>query len=140
MDNSERIEAIRDFGAAPTSPRPLLASMLRGARGKCPNCGRGTLFQRYLGVKAGCERCGEAFHHHRADDLPIYLNIFLTGHAAIGLVMLVIDSELLPLWAFTLLTMGAAVTVSIALMRPLKGLVIGAQWALLMHGFGGHDD
>ena len=26
------------------------------------------------------------------------------------------------------------------LMRPLKGMVIGAQWALKMHGFGGHAD
>jgi uncharacterized protein (DUF983 family) len=50
------------------------------------------------------------------------------------------DSEFLPVWGITLLTAAIAVAVAILLMRPLKGLVVGAQWALRMHGFGGHDD
>ena len=29
---------------------------------------------------------------------------------------------------------------SLALMQPVKGGVIGLQWALRMHGFGGHED
>ena len=29
---------------------------------------------------------------------------------------------------------------SLALMRPLKGAVIGLQWAVRMHGFGGAPD
>lgn len=120
--------------------RALMPAMLRGARGACPNCGEGKLFSRYLAVEANCPACSEDLSHHRADDLPIYLNIFVTGHVVIGAMMLFLDSEFLPMWGLTLLTVMIAVATSVALMRPLKGIVIGAQWAMRMHGFGGHDD
>ena len=33
-----------------------------------------------------------------------------------------------------------APTVSIALLQPVKGTVVGLQWALYMHGFGDAED
>lgn len=137
--------AIRNFGqpgepAAEFAARPLLPAMGRGLRGVCPACGEGHVFTSYLTVARHCEACGEELYHQRADDLPAYLNIFVTGHVVIGTMMLFMDSEFLPVWGITLLTAAIAVAVSISMMRPLKGLVVGAQWALRMHGFGGHDD
>jgi uncharacterized protein (DUF983 family) len=138
--------AIRNFGdhgeqpAGDVAARPLLASMGRGLRGICPACGEGHVFASYLTVARHCEVCGEELYHQRADDLPAYLNIFVTGHVVVGVMMMFMDSEFLPLWGITLLTAAIAVAVAILLMRPLKGLVVGAQWALRMHGFGGHDD
>ena len=38
------------------------------------------------------------------------------------------------------LTMAVSILAAWALMQPLKGMVVGTQWALRMHGFGGHDD
>jgi uncharacterized protein (DUF983 family) len=29
---------------------------------------------------------------------------------------------------------------ALALLRPIKGAVIGLQWAYYMHGFGGEED
>lgn len=128
------------FGGNETKSRPLGLAMRRGASGVCPACGEGKLFSRYLATEASCPKCGEELYHHRADDLPPYLNIFITGHLVVGLMMLTLDSEFLPLWALTGLTALIAIAFSAALMRPLKGMVVGAQWALAMHGFGGHDD
>jgi uncharacterized protein (DUF983 family) len=136
----------RDFGDTGETggtaqvDRPLVRAMTLGARGKCPHCGEGQLFSRYLATVPACSKCGEELHFHRADDLPAYLNIFVTGHVVVGTMMLGIDSELLPIWGFTILTAAIAVGVSAALMRPLKGMVVGAQWAMRMHGFGGNDD
>jgi uncharacterized protein (DUF983 family) len=136
----------REFGdaggtdGANEPDRPLARAMANGARGKCPHCGTGPLFSRYLAVTPACQHCGEELHFHRADDLPAYLNIFVTGHVVVGTMMLGIDSELMSIWGFTALTAAIAVGVSAALMRPLKGMVVGAQWALRMHGFGGDDD
>jgi uncharacterized protein (DUF983 family) len=138
--------AIRNFGDHPDHPsgdaaqRPLLAAMGRGMRGVCPACGQGHVFTSYLSVARHCEACGEELFHQRADDLPAYLNIFVTGHVVVGAMMIFMDSEFLPIWGITLLTAAIAVMVAILMMRPLKGLVVGAQWALRMHGFGGHDD
>lgn len=127
-------------GASAEAERSMMRAMIAGARGKCPHCGKGRLFSRYLAVEPACSECGEELHHHRADDLPAYLNIFVTGHVVVGTMLLGMDWEMLPMWAFTVLTAGVAIGASAALMRPLKGMVVGAQWALRMHGFGGNDD
>ena len=120
--------------------RPFLRSVLRGAGGTCPACGKGRLFARYLSVREHCEACGEELFHHRADDLPAYLNILLTGHVVVGTMLVAMALELASLWVLTGLTVALALAASIALMRPLKGAVVGAQWALHMHGFGGNDE
>ncbi|GIL03081.1 MAG: hypothetical protein BroJett030_29800 [Alphaproteobacteria bacterium] len=128
------------LGSGVEPARPVVRSVLRGARGTCPACGRGALFSRLLTTVPACPACGEELHHHRADDLPAYLNILVTGHVVVGTMMVAMTFELLPLWTLTALTVALAVTAAFALMRPLKGMVVAAQWALGMHGFGGHDD
>ncbi len=146
MTKPGKTSAMRTFGdheeashiEAPK--RPVWQAMARGAFGTCPNCGKGRLFTRWLAVDPHCNHCGEELFHHRADDLPAYLNIFVTGHVVIGVMMLFLDSEFLPVWGLTVMTAAIAVAVAAAMMRPLKGMVVGAQWALSMHGFGGHDD
>ena len=68
---------------APGADAPrVMSAMKRGALGRCPACGRGRgrLFGRYLKVVDRCAECGTELHHHRADDLPPYLVIFIVGH------------------------------------------------------------
>ena len=124
----------------PHTKRSLLRAMFRGARGTCPNCGRDRLFARLLATVWSCGECGTALYHHRADDLPAYLNIFFVGHFVVGAMMFLMTWEWFDMWTFAGLTILVALTSAILLMRPIKGAVIGAQWALRMHGFGGHDD
>ena len=69
--------------------RPVFGSLLRGAMLKCPACGIGSLFRRYLKVADHCAQCGEALHHHRADDAPPYFTIVIVGHIVVSLVLAV---------------------------------------------------
>ena len=62
-------------------------ALWRGLRGQCPNCGEGRLFRKFVKVADACDRCGEDFHHHRADDFPAYLVIILVGHIVVPLAM-----------------------------------------------------
>ena len=107
---------------------------------RCPNCGGGRLFGRFLKVVDHCEACGEEFHHHRADDFPAYLVVVIVGHVVVGGFLsaeTLFDMSLvqhLAIWVP--LTIGLAV----GLLQPVKGAVVGMQWALHMHGFGGHRD
>lgn len=120
--------------------RPLGRAMRRGFFGRCPACGRGRLIQGYLRVRDRCPECGEVFSHHRADDGPAYLTILIVGHLMAPLIM----------WAFvtyrpdpvTLATVFAigCVTLSLALLPRLKGLIVGIQWAKRMHGFGSESE
>jgi uncharacterized protein (DUF983 family) len=120
--------------------RHQIRAMMNGARGTCPRCGKGRLFSRYLSTQDHCPECNEELSHHRADDFPAYLNIFIVGHVVVGLMMVAMNWLIMPMWALVFVTAGIATACSVLLMRPLKGIVIGAQWALRMHGFGGNDD
>ena len=122
------------------TPRPLLRSMGRGLLSRCPACGEGHLYDGFVTVKPACESCGEDLSHHRADDLPAYLNIFLVGHTVLGAMMILMTWNLLGMWAMMAVTLLVCVIAALSFMRPLKGMVVGSQWALRMHGFGGHDE
>ena len=122
------------------SHRPLMQAARRGFAKKCPACGKGELFEGFLKVRPVCESCGEELHHHRADDLPAYLNILVVGHVVLGAMMVLMKWELFGMWTTMFITMAVAILAAWALMQPLKGMVVGTQWALRMHGFGGHDD
>jgi uncharacterized protein (DUF983 family) len=128
------------YGDAETVERPLGRSIMRGLRGRCPNCGSGKLFGKFLKPVDHCAACGEAMYHHRSDDLPPYLVILVLGHVVIGGYMLTDMVYPLPTWLT--LTIWTPITILTALLtiQPIKGGVIGLQWALRMHGFGGHDD
>ncbi|MBN9063682.1 MAG: DUF983 domain-containing protein [Rhizobiales bacterium] len=116
--------------------RDLRQAMWRGFRGRCPHCGEGRLFGRFLKVESACSRCGEDFHHHRADDLPAYLVIVIVGHIAVGGLVFTETEADWPLWLQVVLWPSLALALSVALIQPVKGAVVGLQWALRMHGFG----
>ena len=120
--------------------RPIMAAAMNGMRSTCPSCGTGRLFSGGLRVNDHCSQCSEALYHHRADDLPAYLNIFIVGHVVVAVMMIAMGWNLMGIWPLTALTVAIAIVCAVALMRPIKGAVVGVQWALRMHGFGGHDD
>jgi uncharacterized protein (DUF983 family) len=113
----------------------LIRSMARGFLGRCPHCGKGRIFGRFLKVRPDCEACGLELHHHRADDLPPYLVIFIVAHLVGYLILEVEMGYDVPLWFQ--LTFWPAFTLALALvlLQPVKGAVVGLQYALGMHGF-----
>ncbi|MDN2564746.1 DUF983 domain-containing protein [Aquibium sp. A9E412] len=117
--------------------RPLVPAMRRGAAGRCPRCGEGRLFGRFLKSVESCDACGETIGHHRADDLPAYLVIFIVGHIVVAAFMGVEAATDWSSWLHLALWVPLTVALSVALIQPVKGAVIGLQWALYMHGFGG---
>ena len=116
---------------APPPPIPT------GLRGRCPRCGEGRLFGRFLKVEPACALCGQEFHHHQADDFPPYIVMFIVGHLlGYGIYTVEMRYEDFPLWLHAFLWPSLAVGLSLALLQPVKGFVIALQYALGMHGFG----
>nr|WP_051357150.1 DUF983 domain-containing protein [Azorhizobium doebereinerae] len=109
--------------------------MWRGARGRCPKCGVGALFTRYLKVADHCPACGEAFYHHRADDAPPYMTILIVGHIVVPLLVLVEEMYRPEVWIHLVIWMPLTLGLSLALLPVTKGALVGLQWALRMHGF-----
>ncbi len=128
------------FGRGDTSERSLMTAMSRGFLGKCPHCGKGRLFPRFLKVTDKCATCGEEFHHHRADDLPAYLVIVIVGHIVVGAFMGAERMFDLTTWQHLAMWVPITLAMTIGLLQPVKGAVVGLQWAARMHGFSGRPD
>ncbi|MGD0721994.1 MAG: DUF983 domain-containing protein [Roseiarcus sp.] len=131
------IEAIADDR---TGRRDLGAAVRRGLMERCPHCGRGRLFRAYLKVVDACPVCGEDLHHQRADDAPPYITMLLVGHVAVAGVMAA--EAVLPtswIWLGAIGWMSLALALSLLVLPRVKGALVGYQWALRMHGFGGAE-
>jgi uncharacterized protein (DUF983 family) len=126
----------RSFAMTPTQePVSLAKAMWRGFTMKCPNCGTGKLFGRFLEVADHCPVCGEEFSHHRADDFPPYLVIFVVGHAIVPGILAVEINYAPPIWLQFLIWLPLTLISALALLQPAKGAVVGLQWQLGMGGF-----
>jgi uncharacterized protein (DUF983 family) len=110
-------------------------AMKRGLFGRCPNCGQDRMFRAFLKVADHCPACGEALHHHQADDFPAYVVIVIVGHILVPLVLLVETHLAPPYWVGMTLWPAAVVVLTLALIQPVKGAIVGLQWAMGMHGF-----
>ena len=134
MSPGERLAELFAAGGSEPNTRQAVA---RGFFGRCPRCGSGRLFRRFLKPAESCGCCGQPFHHHRADDFPPYIVMFVIGHLiGYGIYTAETRFEEMPLWIHAVLWPTLAVGLSLALLQPVKGAVIGLQYGLRMHGFG----
>ena len=119
----------------PASKRDVWTSIKRGFRCRCPRCGEGKLFRAFLKVDGNCSVCGLDFSPHRADDLPAYLVIIIVGHVMVPVVLMIETSYSPPVALQLAIYLPATLIASLLLLQPVKGTVVGVQWALRMHGF-----
>lgn len=120
--------------------RNLRTAMFNGMMGRCPNCGKGKLFRGFTKTVDDCAACGQHIDHHRADDLPAYIVIVIVGHIMVGGFMGVEQMFELSLWQHMAIWAPLTILASLALLQPVKGAIVGLQWALYMHGFGDEKD
>lgn len=116
--------------------RAVGRAMGRGFRCRCPRCGAGPLMRGYLKVRDNCAICGEALHHHRADDGPAYLTLLIVGHLmAPAILWAFVEFRPDPIVLASVFSVGC-VALSLWMLPRLKGMIVGFQWAKRMHGFG----
>nr|WP_280173017.1 DUF983 domain-containing protein [Hyphomicrobium sp. CS1GBMeth3] len=110
-------------------------TLLRGTMCRCPACGEGALFRKFLKVSETCEACGEELYHHRADDMPAYIVMSIVGHIVVGLVLWVEFQYGWPTWLHLSIWLPLTLGLTLALLQPVKGFIVALQWSLRMHGF-----
>ena len=115
--------------------RDVWQALKRGFRGRCPRCGEGKLFRAFLKTADSCSVCGQDFTPHRADDLPAYLVIVIVGHIVVPLALMIETNYSPPVALQLAIYLPLTFVASLALLQPVKGAVVGMQWALRMHGF-----
>src|SRR5262245_27133131 len=105
-------------------PVSLPQAMSRGFTMRCPNCGTGKLFGRFLKVVVLCSVCGEELCHHRADDFPAYVVIFVVGHIVVSGALSVEMNYAPPMWLELLIWLPVTLISALALLQPTKGAIV----------------
>ena len=109
---------------------PLRRSVGRGLTYRCPACGEGRLFGRYLKVQPHCARCDHELALYPADDGPAYLTILLIGHLIIApLLIFPIIWQSDPRYSLPIILSTLSV-ITLAVLPRIKGGWIGLMYAL----------
>ncbi len=120
--------------------RAVWPAILKGLKGHCPRCGKGKIFGKWLKINHQCSECNEELHHERAQDFPPYIVIMIVGHVVVTALMIAEANTDWTLTTHLLIWIPVTVVMSLLLMQPVKGAVVGMQWALKMFGFGGDNE
>ena len=111
------------------SPK-LWPAVQRGLFCRCPQCGKGKLYQSYLKPVNLCAVCSTSFKNIRADDGPAWLTILVVGHILVPLALHIFQATEWAVWQALTVLLSLAVLLVLALLPPMKGLFIGFMWWL----------
>ena len=102
--------------------------LLWGALGRCPNCGKGPLFDGFLGVAAECAACGHDLRAADSGDGPAVFVILIAGFiTAFGALFTMVGYRTSP--AVTLaIWLPLTLVICLGLLRPTKGVLLAAQF------------
>jgi len=102
--------------------------IVRGLRCRCPRCGEGKLFQGFLTLRPACERCGLDFNFADAGDGPAVFVILIGGAIVVFAALITEVVYQPPYWLHALLWLPMILLVTVAPLRPIKGLMIALQY------------
>jgi len=118
------------MGAMAEFHYPLFRSIGRGLSHRCPACGKGKLYGKYLKVRPHCEACGHELSRYPADDGPAYLTILLVGHLIVGPALFFpVVWETSPAISLPII-LGVLTLVVLSALPRIKGGWIGMMYAL----------
>lgn len=99
-----------------------------GLRGRCPNCGEGHIFSGFLTIRPACEVCGQDFSAFDSGDGPAFFVMSFVGIVVVGIALWLEIAYEPPFWVHGLVGGGLSIGLSLALVRPLKGMLAALQF------------
>ena len=99
-----------------------------GMRGRCPSCGEGDLFEKFLSFNTACESCDADFTIEDAGDGPAVFVIFLTGIFIIPMALAFYMVTGLPMIVTMVLFSLIIIIASLFLLRLMRGIMFNLQW------------
>lgn len=118
-------------GLAPTPPRAgrpgIRRTLWRGARRRCPHCGLGPLFVRWITLHERCEVCGLRFLRNQGDTW-LYWIVMDRIPIAVGLILIVFFGLHTPTWPQALLFFAAMVAPLVATMPQRQGIAVALNY------------
>lgn len=111
------------------SQHSIVDGVKRGLALRCPNCGEGRLFHRFLKVAPACSACGSDNTIYPSDDAPPYLTILLVGHVLLPFLFWSDRAWEPNIWLQFAIWLPLLAGVTIGMLPFVKGAVVGYAWA-----------
>ena len=109
-------------------PQSKWINFRRGLRLKCPKCGMGRLFQRYLIPVTHCSHCHFKWEDIRADLAPSWAAMTLAAHIIAVIYHFIIFPTGWPQMMQITIAIILAIMLCLALLPPMKGLFMSIIW------------
>ena len=97
-------------------------------RGRCPRCGSGRLFNGFLSIAPKCDACELDFGFADSGDGPAVFIILIAGFLIVFLALFVEVTYEPPIWLHMVIFLPLTLVLSLGMLRPMKGLLIGLQY------------
>ena len=107
----------------------FLSPIRTGLQGRCVKCGQGSVFSGYLKFAPRCQACGLDLELEDAGDGPAVFVIFLAGMIICPLALIFHIKANAPIWLTMLIWCPVLLIFCLALLRPLRGLLLNIQIA-----------
>ncbi|EWY39591.1 hypothetical protein N825_05745 [Skermanella stibiiresistens SB22] len=99
-----------------------------GARGLCPRCGKGHIFDGFLTLARRCEVCGLDYSFADPADGPAFFAMSIVSFPLVGFAAWLELAFQAPIWVHLITTLPLLVISCMALLRPLKGWLVCSQY------------
>ena len=104
-----------------------------GITGRCPRCGEGALYDGFLNVADGCTACGLDYSGQNSGDGSAFFIIMIVGFVVVGLPLALEGMFAPPVWLHMVLWLPLSLILTLAMMRPAKGILIALQYKYGIH-------
>lgn len=95
--------------------------------GRCPACGKGSLFDGLLRFNRACPECGESFGDEDAGDGPAVFVILVAGMMLVPLTLILVMAMKMPGWLVMLVMIPIGASLCLGLLRLFKGGLYALQ-------------
>lgn len=99
-----------------------------GIKGKCPRCREGSIFSGYLKLASHCPHCGLDMSFADPADGPAFFTMSIVSFPLTGFAVWQEMVFQAPYWVHLFTTLPVTVLSVLALLRPLKGWLVCAQY------------
>jgi len=104
------------------------AAIRAGVLGRCPKCGKGELYAKYLKIGDRCGACGADFTMADSGDGPTVFVILVVGALVVPLIFVLQFALQWPLWAVGFAGAVCTLALTFALLPVFKGVLFTLQW------------
>lgn len=125
--------------AAHRSSWPRVSPAKVGLAGRCPRCGKGSLFQGFLKIRERCSHCDLSFAFADPADGPAFFILCFGCLPAFAFTIILQARFDPPVWVHLVTSFPLLLLTCLPPLRPLKGWLVAMQYRYQAYEAGAAD-